>query len=512
MSLSLIGLIVFQAYWIKKIGKEKGEEFDRNINATLAQVSNNLKDEEAFIFIRNMQGPGFSEVVKEQIVEKGGQSQVVVQYTTSTNHSTGEEHKDSFPSFSRRLGPQRSKWIDSIVLNTQNNSHYKVITAIDTTINLKVINRFLKEKNVLSERINEMAMQYAFEEKDLKTRLEGINLDSIITASLSLQGIKQLSYRYAIIDSSKKLLKGSKAVLEEKQNVYSIPIFKKSGSEGQLLFLVEQRTNYILRSIGLNVFAALFLTSVLLSTFAYTLYAIFRQKKLAQIKADLINNMTHEFKTPVATISLAIDSMLHPNVKKNETELDYFGQIIKKENQRINHQIERLLEMAMFDRQELKMEIQKLNVHETIKELYRDFELRTRLESGTIHLNLIATNPLILGDPMHFYNALRNLIDNGIKYSETPFKIEINTLNKNQLLYIEVIDHGIGMSKETQKRAFDRFYRKTEGNIHTTKGFGLGLAYVKEIIDRLKGSIEIKSKPGEGSCFIITIPQHESDS
>ncbi len=216
--------------------------------------------------------------------------------------------------------------------------------------------------------------------------------------------------------------------------------------------------------------------------------------------------MTHEFKTPVATISLAIDSMLHPEVKEKTEELEKYGRIIKKENQRMNDQVERLLEMALFDRQELTLNVQAFDAHLLIHELKEDFKLKIKAEEGTIDLSLNAVKQMIIADRMHFYNAIRNVIDNGIKYSSSTFNIQISTEVIQHQLQINIQDSGIGMSSETLKRIFDRFYRKSSGNLHSTKGFGLGLAYTQEILEKMGGSITAKSSLGSGSEFKINIP------
>ncbi|MBL4710503.1 MAG: HAMP domain-containing histidine kinase [Flavobacteriales bacterium] len=224
------------------------------------------------------------------------------------------------------------------------------------------------------------------------------------------------------------------------------------------------------------------------------------------MKADFINNMTHEFKTPVATISLAIDSILHKEIINKPDQIEKFGSIIKKENPRMNNQIERLLNIALFDKESFELNRETVNVHQLLLELKENFEINTNNQSGDFALFLNAEKAIILADKMHFYNVLRNIIDNGIKFSNEAFRIKVTTLNTNQSLIIRISDQGIGMNKDTQSKIFTRFYRKTEGDIHATKGFGLGLTYVKEVIEKMRAMIAVESELNKGTTFTITIP------
>jgi two-component system phosphate regulon sensor histidine kinase PhoR len=233
-----------------------------------------------------------------------------------------------------------------------------------------------------------------------------------------------------------------------------------------------------------------------------------RQKKLSEIKNDFINNMTHEFKTPIATISLAVDAIRNEKVQGDREKLKYFGDIIKEENQRMNRQVETILKSALMDRQEVQLNQKPLHVHTIINDVADNFILRLQEKNGTLETNLKATNDLINGDEVHISNLVNNLMDNAVKYSKenVPPKICLSTTSNNKSFFIKIEDNGIGMTKETVKRIFEKFYRAHTGNIHNVKGFGLGLSYVKTVVEAHDGQIKADSTLGKGSCFTIELP------
>lgn len=233
-----------------------------------------------------------------------------------------------------------------------------------------------------------------------------------------------------------------------------------------------------------------------------------RQKKLSEIKNDFINNMTHEFKTPIATISLAVDAIRNEKVQKDTGKLSYFSEIIKEENQRMNRQVETILKSALMDRQEVQLNSKPLNVHTIVRDVADNFMLRLQEKQGSLEMNLSAQNDLIEGDEVHISNLVNNLMDNAVKYSKenVPPKVCITTTSTNKKFIFKIEDNGIGMTKETVKRIFEKFYRAHTGNIHNVKGFGLGLSYVKTVVEAHEGIIKADSTLGKGSCFTIEFP------
>jgi two-component system phosphate regulon sensor histidine kinase PhoR len=230
-----------------------------------------------------------------------------------------------------------------------------------------------------------------------------------------------------------------------------------------------------------------------------------RQKKLSEIKNDFINNMTHEFKTPIATISLAVDALRNEKVQQDPKKMNYFSEIIKEENQRMNRQVETILKAALLERQEIQLNLKPLHVHQIVTDVADNFMLRLQEKGGALELNLEADNDLIDADEVHISNLVNNLMDNAVKYGKenVPPKICIFTSSTEKKFIIRIEDNGIGMNRETLKRIFERFYRAHTGNIHNVKGFGLGLSYVKSVVDGHNGSIKAESTLGKGSCFTI---------
>jgi two-component system phosphate regulon sensor histidine kinase PhoR len=224
------------------------------------------------------------------------------------------------------------------------------------------------------------------------------------------------------------------------------------------------------------------------------------------MKSDFINNMTHEFKTPIATISIAADSISNDKVIKEEEKVRFFAGMIKKENVRMNEQVERILQIARLDRKEFEFNFQATDVHLLIEQAIDGILLQVEKRGGRIETDLGATNSVVTTDPIHFTHLVYNLLDNANKYSTESPLIKVSTSNSPKGIYLTVEDNGIGMTKAVQSRIFDKFYRLPSGNIHNVKGFGLGLSYIKAILEANNGSIKVSSEPGKGSRFVVFIP------
>jgi len=245
---------------------------------------------------------------------------------------------------------------------------------------------------------------------------------------------------------------------------------------------------------------------IIIAAFYVTVKSLLDQRKLSEIKSDFINNMTHEFKTPLATISLAVDALRNEKVQSDKEKARYFSGIIKEENVRMNKHVETILQAALMERQELQLNLVPLHVNRIISDVEDNYELRLKEKQGEIQLHLNAANDVIRADEVHFSNLISNLIDNAIKYSKERPKVIVSTHCTKKYLVIRVEDNGIGMNKETVKRIFEKFYRAHTGNLHDVKGFGLGMSYVKTVIDAHKGKIKVDSTLGKGSAFTIEMP------
>jgi len=296
---------------------------------------------------------------------------------------------------------------------------------------------------------------------------------------------------------------------------WSMPLIAPSGSPAEnlssdevLIVFVPDYKDIVLKSLSWNIATAIIFTIIIITAFYLTIRTMLRQKKMSEIKNDFINNMTHEFKTPLATISLAVDALKNEKVMSNPDKMTYFSSIIKEENQRMNRQVETILKAALMEKQEVQLMLRPLHVHQVIKEVTGNFILQLEDKKGKADIELKAENDLIDADEVHLSNLINNLIDNSIKYSKdnVPPEIRIITTSDEKKIYIRLEDNGIGMARETVKRIFEKFYRAHTGNIHNVKGFGLGLSYVKTMVEAHGGEIKVDSTLGKGSAFNIELP------
>lgn len=296
---------------------------------------------------------------------------------------------------------------------------------------------------------------------------------------------------------------------------YAYPIMSPTGSISEnlapnevLMVIVPNTKDLVLKSLRWRIAASLLFTVIIFAAFYLTLNTMLRQKKLSEIKNDFINNMTHEFKTPLATISLAVDAMKNDKVLGDKEKMGYFSSIIKEENQRMNRQVETILRAALLDKQEVDLVLKPIHAHDVIREVADNFKLQLEDKKGKVNLQLNAVNDLIDADEVHFPNLINNLLDNAVKYSKDNVapEIKITTVANGKNMTIRLEDNGIGMSREIVKKIFEKFYRAHTGNLHNVKGFGLGLSYVKTMVDAHDGNIKVDSTLGKGSTFTIELP------
>jgi two-component system phosphate regulon sensor histidine kinase PhoR len=289
---------------------------------------------------------------------------------------------------------------------------------------------------------------------------------------------------------------------------YMVKLFPDNIIRQDLILSVvfPERTNYVLGKMAGILGGSLLFSLIILATFALSLFFIIRQKKISEMKSDFINNMTHEFKTPIATISLAADTITNPKIIKDESSIRHFINMIKKENSRMDKKVETILQIASLDKQEIQFRFGNLSIHSLIEKAVDTIDIIVKQRNGRITLNLKATEPVIQGDSEHLFNLVNNLLDNAIKYSKNAPDIRVETRNERNGVILCVSDKGIGMSRSVQGRIFERFYRQASGNVHDVKGFGLGLNYVRAIVDAHKGDISVQSEPGKGSNFEVFLP------
>ncbi len=297
--------------------------------------------------------------------------------------------------------------------------------------------------------------------------------------------------------------------------VYNSGLEAMSGTAGEnlsvnevLFVVVPNIKGLVLKSLIGQIIVSVLFTLIILAAFTLTVRTMLRQKKMAEIKNDFINNMTHEFKTPIATISLAVDAMRNDKVIQDRNKLAYFSDIIKEENQRMNRQVETILKASQLEKQEVDLNLKPVHVHEVIKDVVDNFTLQLASKNGMVELDLEAQTDLIDADEVHFSNLVNNLVDNAVKYAKenTPPIIKLSTQSNGKHFTMKIEDNGIGMNRDTVKRIFEKFYRAHTGNVHNVKGFGLGLSYVKTMVEAHDGDIRAESTLGKGSTFTIDLP------
>ena len=349
------------------------------------------------------------------------------------------------------------------------------------------------------------------------------NLDKYIKKAIEEQSI-ELDYDYGIFSNSQNnflIINGNFAVsvgdsqvsnIESNRSLYEsdykIPLFEEGENiPGYLKLYFPQKGQYLINSVLKNILSSILFTGLILFCFIYTINVIVRQKKVSEMKNDFINNMTHEFKTPIATISLASDSILNPNIIGDQSKIKRFLGIIKQENKRMLSQVEKVLQMAVLDRKDFTLNKTEVNMIDVVNQAATHTRLLVQSKEGIVRTHIRSEHPTIIADQTHISNLVHNLLDNAYKYSPEKPEIDITLEDKGKGVKITVKDNGIGMSTDNQKNIFDKFYRVHTGNLHDVKGFGLGLSYVKAIVDAHGGTISVQSELGKGSSFIVILPR-----
>jgi len=420
-------------------------------------------------------------------------------------------------------------WLNTMLVNKQEEFGYKITRAID-----EVGVELMEQKSTLPSLRNfrlkpggfnfpsDQLQRELMRPATIAQKFTSYEIEEKLRKAFMNQGLKDVPFEFAVLVDDGFLnyeyqLK-SNAFLEQFED--SVNNFRwqyvlqpPSGSDLENLVPVQQMVlvvpNFkaiVFRQMKWMIIGSVFFTLMIISAFTVTVYALLRQKKLSEIKNDFINNMTHEFKTPLATISLAVDALRNNKVIEDRTRMEYFSGIIKEENKRMNKHVETILQAALMDRQEVQLSKAPVHVHSLIRDVISNYTLQLQEIEGRIELELNADTDLINGDEVHMRNLISNLVDNAVKYSKEKLVLKIASYNNGKNLVVKFEDNGIGMTKETVRRIFEKFYRAHTGNLHNVKGFGLGLSYVKTIVDAHEGRIKVDSSPGKGSSFTIELP------
>jgi len=394
-------------------------------------------------------------------------------------------------------------WIKNAI-DLRKQQHDQDIAQAITRIKDAFYDRFAVKTGI--EFSDENSRMYFMKNFSANFLTEG-EIHQIIDQSLKRSNVHN-KYEYSIIDIFRNSIVTSRGFRNEyiPSSINTQITTEHSPYKETLLLYFYEDNNYIVRQLGWVIAASVVFTALIISAFGLTVRTMFTQKKLSEIKSDFINNMTHELKTPLATISLAIDALTNEKVIHDTEKIRYYSGMIKDENKRMNKQVEKILQAARIERQEIKLNLQELNAHDIIRKVAENLELQIQEKNGMLTLKLAAQRHILEADEVHFSNIIFNLLDNAIKYSKDAPRIEVETLQQSGMLAIRVRDNGIGMNKETQARIFEKFYRAHTGNLHNVKGFGLGLSYVKAMVEAHGGKIKVDSAVGKGSTFTAYFP------
>jgi two-component system phosphate regulon sensor histidine kinase PhoR len=364
-----------------------------------------------------------------------------------------------------------------------------------------------------------------FKPNTISQQFSVLEIKDIINKAFSEKGLKDVNFEFGIAAFGANGIENSFNRISENfgdyyadtvtNDRYYSSLVPPSGSAGEnlspdemLLVVVPKKNNFVLQSLMGRIITSVVFTLIILAAFYLTVRTLLRQKKLGEIKNDFINNMTHEFKTPIATISLAVDAMKNEKVISDRDKLSYFSGIIKEENQRMNRQVETILKASQLEKQEVDLNLEPVHIHEVIHDVVDNFNLQLEDKKGKVELLLNAKDDLVKGDEVHLLNMVNNLVDNAVKYAKdnVPPVVKVTTQSNGKNFTLKIEDNGIGMNRDTVKRVFERFYRAHTGNVHNVKGFGLGLSYVKTMVDAHHGTIKAESVLGKGSSFCISLP------
>jgi two-component system phosphate regulon sensor histidine kinase PhoR len=529
MTIALTGIISLQIYWILHDIRIKEQQFDQSVSQAMNSIVDRIETNEA-LNILNERVFKIDPSRITQLMIRDTASNVPVTFTDSTieipKHAIKPppvvddlDNADINIEFHRPgssqtfLRVQRRNYFqrDSTSSHTIHSSRITRIYGDSAEVIIRQNEEKIKARlEKLNDVMDKMAIEFAGPDNDINSRIDSVRLDSLIRYELHNRGIER-NIDYGVLNGKTNtffISKSSVPLAELKDSKYKTLLFPNDiiSKPDFLIFHFPGSMKYVLASMWGMLLSSTVFTFIIVFGFAYTIQVIYRQKKLSDIKSDFINNMTHEFKTPIATISLAVDSIKDPRVKGDQEKFDYFTKIIREENKRMNAQVENVLQMAQIEKGELNLQKKDVNIHTIIQNAVELIALQVENKEGTLNCKLNSELPLLKGDPIHLSNVIFNLLDNANKYTPVKPVIVIETLNFEGGIIIRVMDNGIGMSKDTQKKIFEKFYRVPTGNIHDIKGFGLGLSYVKAVVEQHKGTIKVESEIGKGSTFEVFLP------
>ncbi|GAA4238014.1 HAMP domain-containing sensor histidine kinase [Postechiella marina] len=508
MSLSLIGIIFVQAYFINDAVENEKERFTFNVKKTLSNVSNTIQTNETDKYFSKYQSLDN---------EKRGDSAAVSQlFIYQQNNNTKETfiYKSEILEEDYKLSSSLFDiGLDSLdiknIIGSSQIEVYKGNNALDKDIIRNPILNIVNSGRLKSE-------ERSYFNRNLKAYTKTIPIYKRVTKKeirdLLDRKLKEndidIDYEFAVYSKDLATKVHSEGFEIDNGSTHSVPMFydENNRSVYKLLVNFPEDKKFILSSVMGMILLSVVFTLVIIIAYGSSLYQLVKQRKISQIKTDFINNMTHEFKTPIATINLALDAIRNPKIIDDKEKVVRYLGMIKEENKRMHAQVENVLRISKLEKNELNISKDRVELHELVEDAITHVELIVEDRAGYIKVFLEAENTSVLANETHFTNVIVNILDNAIKYSPEAPKIEVYTENVGNNILLKIKDHGSGMSKAAVKRVFEKFYREHTGDIHNVKGHGLGLAYVKRIVDDHHGYITVESEKEKGSTFTIKLP------
>lgn len=511
MSLSLIGIIFVQFYWIKKSVEDKEEQFSNTVTEVLNKVTDKIEGRERKDYSDRYLN------IKDSIGEFKDANYTNIMFgirDIDSNEFRVYEHGILEEDYSIPY-----TFFDT---NSDDTTTIKSYTSKRTTTVLKEefgldgkeyrltpIQKFQKigglsaiENAQFEDIFSEVAKR-----EPIHTRVSKQEIELRLARELENRGIT-IDFEYGIYSKGLPTKVRSKRFKYKDNAFYKAPIFEDSegNTSFSLLLSFPEKKKFLISSILGLAFLSLLFTLVIVASYSGAIYQLIRQKQISEIKSDFINNMTHEFKTPIATINLAVEAIKNPKIIGDKEKVQRYLQMIRDENKRMHAQVENVLRISKLEKNQLDISKDRVNVHDLIDDAIAHVELLVGDRGGYIETDLSASRSDVLANEMHFTNVIVNILDNAMKYSPESPKINVSTtLAKNNII-IKIMDQGAGMSKAVLKKVFEKFYREHTGNIHNVKGHGLGLSYVKKIVDDHQGEVYAESEKGKGSTFYIKLP------
>jgi len=466
MGLSFLGLLLLQLNYIEEMAEMKKEQFDESVNRALYQASRNMELNETLRYLED-------DVNKTERLHNDAQAADKAAATPAHQAPSTDNQGDVYTSFEAKLKQSKPSLVPK--------------------------GSILRSDNIL----------YSASDKPLRNRINFKLLDQDLKAEMMNNGIN-IPYHFTVTtQDGREVYRCPDYVSDGEENTYSQVLFRNDpvNRMGVVKVHFPQMNNYIFSSVRFMIPSIIF-TFVLLVTFIFTIVTIFRQKRYSEIKNDFINNMTHELKTPIASISLAAQMLNDKTLVKSPKMIDHLGGVINDESKRLRFLVEKVLQMSMYDRKKAVLKKKYTDLNEMVETIAHSFSLRVEHTGGKVYTEIEAVDSLMYVDEMHFQNVIFNLLDNAVKYAkpDEPLDVYLKTWNTNENLYLSIRDTGQGIKKENLKKIFDKFYRVHTGNLHDVKGFGLGLAYVKKMVDLHEGEIKVLSEYGKGTKFVIKLP------